>query len=543
MRRYLVNCLPLALLAFPAAPVEAGPSIDERIDELQRAVDAQRAQLDTQQQLIETQAVELARLRERLSSGDGGLDPNTRIEIAELKREVQTAKLAAQDAPRVGVVAGRPTIATADGRSSVSLRTVVQLDIARHNQDSEGPLTSDFRRGSQGLATLRETNGARDLSNGAYFRRARLGFEGMISEDFGFRFMGEFGGSGTEGPTRINDAWINYTGFAPFTFQLGAFTPSANLDDATSQEELLFPERSTPAELSRTLGGADGRIGFAVRGSGQRWMNSLALTTRTAGDPEVFDAQRALVGRGGILALTSDDHNVHVGASGTWVLDAADLGSSATPPRFGMRLRDRPELRVDSTRLIDTGPIDAEHAYAAGLEFAGNWRNFYLQGENFWYGFDRREAAGLDDPRFGAFYVQGSWILTGERRRYNMSSGSFQLPRPFVPFSLPSGFGAWELALRYSHTDLDYHAGSDGTAAALDAVRGGVQDVWTLGLNWYLNSNLRMSLNYYRVEVDRLNPAGPGNPTPFGPAPSTPPIGVEIGQDYDVVGIRTQFNF
>ena len=66
----------------------------------------------------------------------------------------------------------------------------------------------------------------------------------MIAEDFNFRFIGEFGGSGTEGPTRINDAWINYTGFAPFTLQLGAFTPSANLDDATSQEELLFPERS-----------------------------------------------------------------------------------------------------------------------------------------------------------------------------------------------------------------------------------------------------------------------------------------------------------
>ena len=69
------------------------------------------------------------------------------------------------------------------------------------------------------------------------------------------------------------------------------------------------------------------------------------------------------------------------------------------------------------------------------------------------------------------------------------------MPRPFVPFSWPSGHGAWELAVRYSHIDLDHHAGSSGTAAALDAIRGGVQDVWTFGLNWYLNPNLRMSLN------------------------------------------------
>jgi phosphate-selective porin OprO/OprP len=513
--------------------------VNVRIDQLQAAIEAQRAQIEAQQRLLDAQAADLAQLRQQVSQRTAA--PGD-AQIAELTREVRNAKLAAQDAPRLAMVGGRPTITTGDGRSAISLRSVVQLDIARHNQESEGPLTTDFRRGSVGAGS-RETNAARDLSDGAYFRRARLGFEGMIAEDFGFRFMGEFGGSGTEGPTRINDAWINYTGLAPFTLQLGAFTPSANLDDATSQEELLFPERASPSELSRTMGGADGRIGFAVRSSGQRWMNSLALTTRTAGDAEVFDAQRSLVARGGLLALTSPDYNLHVGASGTWILEPGDSGSSSTPPRHGVRFRDRPELRVDSTRLIDTGPIDAEDAYNAGLELAANWRNFYLQGEHFWYGVDRREPATADDPRFDAFYVQGSWLITGESRRYNPASGAFQMARPFVPFAWPFGWGAWELAVRYSHADLNHHPGNSGTAAALDAIRGGVQDVWTFGLNWYLNPNLRMSLNYYHIDVDRLNPAGPGNPTPFGPAPATPPVGVQIGQDYDVLGLRTQFNF
>jgi phosphate-selective porin OprO/OprP len=530
MQRLLASCFAFALSAAPAGAA----TLEDRVDDLQRALEAQ-------QKLLDAQSAELARLRDQL--GTGPVSSAQQAQIDELQREVREAKLAVQDAPKVGMIAGRPTISSGDGRSSVSLRSVVQLDIARHDQDPEGPLATDFRRGSQGAATLRETNSARDLSDGAYFRRARLGFEGMIAEEFNFRFMGEFGGSGSEGPTRINDAWINYTGLAPFTFQLGAFSPVANLDDATSQEELLFPERSTPAELSRTLGGADGRIGLAVRSSGQRWMNSLALTTRTAGDPEVFDSQRALVGRAGALPFTTADANVHVGASGTWVIDTADLGSSSLPPRRGLRFRDRAELRVDSTRLIDTGPIDADGAYAAGLELAANWKNFYVQGEHFWYGIERRNSLGADDPRFDAFYVQGSWLLTGESRRYNAANGSFQTPRPFVPVSWPSGFGAWELAVRFSHTDLDYHAGNSGTAAGLDAIRGGVQDIWTIGLNWYLNANFRMSFNYYHVDVDRLNPAGPGNPTPFGPAPSTPPIGVQIGQDYDVFGIRSQFNF
>src|SRR5262245_40145179 len=304
----------------------------------------------------------------------------------------------------------------------------------------------------------------------------------------------------------------------------------------------MFPERATPSELSRTLGGADGRIGLALRGNGQRWMGSLALTNRTVGDSEGADTQLALVGRTAFLALTAEDYNLHVGAAGTWQIRPPDNGSNTTP-RYPVRFRDRPELRVDSTRLIDTGQIDAESSYTTGVELAGNWRNFYLQSEYFWYGIERRDANDLADPRFNGFYVQGGWFLTGERRRYNMVTGSFQMPRPFVPVAWPWGYGAWELALRYSHTDLDFHAGESGTAAGPEAVRGGIQDVYTVGLNWYLTANFRMSLDYYHVDVDRLNPAGPTNPTPWGPAPNTPPIGVEVGQEYDVFGLRSQFNF
>jgi phosphate-selective porin OprO/OprP len=50
-------------------------------------------------------------------------------------------------------------------------------------------------------------------------------------------------------------------------------------------------------------------------------------------------------------------------------------------------------------------------------------------------------------------------------------------------------------------------------------------------------------MNYIIVDVDRLNPAGPGNLAPFGPSPSTPPNGVQIGQDLDVFALRTQYSF
>jgi phosphate-selective porin OprO/OprP len=197
---------------------------------------------------------------------------------------------------------------------------------------------------------------------------------------------------------------------------------------------------------------------------------------------------------------------------------------------------------VDSTRLIDTGNIDASHAYVASVEAAGNWRNFQAQAENFWFGVERKNSTA-SDPHFGGYYVQGSWIITGESRRYVMANGAYQSPRPRAPFSGSGGTGALELALRFSRADFNFEEGAVGTAPTANAVRGGKQDIWTVGVIWYATSNVKFMFNYLRVDVDRINPAGPGNLTPFGAAPATPPIGVQIGQKYDAYALRSQFNF
>lgn len=160
-----------------------------------------------------------------------------------------------------------------------------------------------------------------------------------------------------------------------------------------ASDNAKFIGRASSSELSRSLGGADGRLGLGVRGSAARWFAAATLTSRTVNDAEVFDSQTA------------------VGA------------------RYGIRFRDRPELRVDSTRLIDTGTINADDAYAAGVELAGNWRNFYLQGEDYWFGIERAKPTTLSNPNFSGYYVQGSWVITGEPHRYNMATASYQAPR------------------------------------------------------------------------------------------------------------------
>lgn len=543
-----------AAAAVASVPVLASTALADDTQILER-IDAMQKQLEQQQQEMAAQKAEIERLRTELKGKSKKVkkaeidaipmssEVATKADVEALRVEVDAdrtrARLEKQEQPVWSVVNLRPTVQSPDGRFSLSLRGQIQFDMANYFQDEPGPLATDLRRGSQGATGNREVNSARELSDGVNFRRAQIGVEGRFWRDFNYRLMLEFGGSGTEGPARINDAYVNYTGFAPFTFQVGAFLPNSNMEDSTSASEILFMERATAAELSRALAGADGRYGAGVRGNGERWFASLYWTGGTVGDAENAGEQGSLVGRVAGLALTGSDYNLHFGANASWVFEPPDQGSLSTSGRYPIRFRDRPELRVDGTRLIDTGIIDAESAYAAGLEAAGNYKNFFFQGEYFQYGIDRRLNPIADDPEFNGWYAQASWVLTGETHRYSMATASYGAPRPMVPLSADGGWGAWEIAGRFSHVDLNFREGVPGGASPLGSIRGGEEDIWTIGVNWYLNANLRASLNYFMVDVDRLSP---GNAV-FGAGAATPADGAQIGQDYDAIALRTQFTF
>ena len=93
-------------------------------------------------------------------------------------------------------------------------------------------------------------------------------------------------------------------------------------------------------------------------------MNSLAFTTRTVGDAEgrrLASARWSAAGaaRAHGTATTTCTRRI----DGTWMIQPPDAArAAATAAALRIRFRDRPELRVDSTRLIDTGPIDADDA-------------------------------------------------------------------------------------------------------------------------------------------------------------------------------------
>jgi phosphate-selective porin OprO/OprP len=463
-------------------------------------------------------------------------------QILDLKAQTAGGDQAIRDqvnaAPTVSLANGRPTFASANGQFTASLRGIIQLDAAQYDQRRAGSPATDFRRGSVGDAA--EADRARDLGDGANFRRVRFGVEGKAWGDWNYNLLFDFGGSGVEEAGKITNAYIEYAGLQPLRLRVGAFSPITGLEDATSNTASLFPERAAVTELVRGLAGGDGRTGAAVLANGDRWSVFGAVTGATVATT-AFDEQLGAIGRVTYLPIKGLDYLVHVGASANLIVNPATTGPNVGPAGAAspIRLRERPEMRVDGTRLIDTGNIDADGVQAYGLELGAQLKAFTLQSEYFWIDVERRNSV-LADPSFGGWYVQGAWTLTGQARRYNAANGGFDVPRVEKPFSLKDkSWGIWELAARYSELDLDYRAGVAGTAPGASSVRGGEQQIFTIGLNWYPNNNVRFLADYQRVEVDRLSPGG----TAFGAGALTPPAGAQVGQDLNIWSFRTQYAF
>lgn len=400
---------------------------------------------------------------------------------------------------------GRPTIATAAGNFTLALRTLVQFDWAYYSQGTRPPGT--------------------DFSSGSNFRRARFGVSGTLFHDWQYEFIWDFGGSGVEA-SGISSAFVQYDGFAPMHVKVGAFPPSESFEDATSASDLLFLERAQPTDVQRGVAGSDGRNALQVFAYDDDYYASAAYTLGLVNDAAVFDEQQAVVGRLAYRLLKSLDYDFAVGGNFSYVFKVADTAAGPGSPT-AFRLRERPELNVDSQniRLIDTGAIDADNYLDWGVEAAGNYKSVYAQGGYFGYNVSRRTGA-LANPDFTGWYIQASWLLTGEQKPYRPERGAYASPKPNDPLTFDKGgIGAWEIAARYSDLDLEFHAGPPGTVKTAAGFRGGDQKIYTVGINWYPNTAVRLVLDYQHTDVDRLNNTGGS-----------------IGAKLDAISLRTQLS-
>jgi phosphate-selective porin OprO and OprP len=175
---------------------------------------------------------------------------------------------------------------------------------------------------------------------------------------------------------------------------------------------------------------------------------------------------------------------LHLGLNGT-VLYAGDTT---------VRYRTRPESHL-APYVVDTGEIAANAAYTFDVEAAWVHGPLCLQGE---FLHSRVQSADGPERDFYGLYASASWFLTGESRPYDQNHGTFGRVAPRKNFNIrEGGWGAWEVAGRFSYVDLN--SGD---------ISGGRMSVLMAGVNWYLHSQIKWRFNYGFGRVTERDPDG-----------------------------------
>lgn len=491
---------------------------------------------------------------------------DVKSQLADLKRADPSGNAARESSNpvRIKLDNGRPTFASADGDFSAAIRALVQFDWGTYMQ-------------SASAAALPAAFGP-DLSSGSNFRRVYLGIQGKAFGNWSYNANFDFGGSGgTESPGHIQSVYVQFDGLAPFAFRIGAYPPPANIEDSTSAGDTIFLERNAPSDLQRNLAGGDGRDAVSLLYAGDELFGALSYTGGKVQDSAVFDEQQAVFGRLSDRIWHDDRANLVLGVNGTYVIRLPNAVASGLPNLSNtpgaqalnsITLSDPPELTIDSNgiRLANTGALPARHVMQWGVEAAGNFESFYAQAG--YYGFEierapvafkvftnatasATEIVQPSNNSLSGWYVQASWFPTGEQKPYNVATGAFTAPKVLHPFGFGenSGFGAIELAGRFSELDLNSHVRDNSnvitgwtgpatrTFTFFNTERGGDQRIATVELNWYPNNFVKFGFAYQYIQVSRLQ--APASVTTTG-LPVLPAL--NGGQNLSTFAVRTQFS-
>ena len=158
-----------------------------------------------------------------------------------------------------------------------------------------------------------------------------------------------------------------------------------------------------------------------------------------------------------------------------------------------LQFKSKAEGFLLQSSAVDTGEFDASTSTLAGIEA------YYVNGpfsSGTEYFVNQVDADSSSDPFFHGGDVFAAYLFTGETHPYKGAAGVFEDVRPASTF-FSGGPGAWELAVRLSHVDLDSGPIEGGTLTKVTAL-----------VNWYLNDSLRFEAAYGYGMLDRFDNTG-----------------------------------
>jgi len=315
-------------------------------------------------------------------------------------------------------------------------------------------------------------------------RRLRPFLEGTVAKYYDFRFMEDFG----QGTTILEDAYADIHYWPEFRLRAGKFREPVGLERLEEDRALKFVERALPTALV-----PDRDLGFNLHGDlfAQRLEYALGLFNGTADNTATADG---------------DNNDGKDFAARIFVHPFADTSLEYVRQLgFGVAgtYGDERSTTIDSS-YKSTGQ-NVFFSYAKGVVAAGPryrispqadyyWKSFGLLGE-----FVQNTQRLLLPPSKGkaahprtisnqAWQLAATYLLTGEDATY----GQVKPRRNFDPFG--GGLGAWEVAARIDGLQIDRDVYKYGLASSSTSSLEAFE--WALGVNWYLNPNVKLQFDY-----------------------------------------------
>ena len=388
----------------------------------------------------------------------------------------------------------------------------------------------------------------RHIQNGSDFRRARLSANGNLTEITKYFFQMDFAFFGR--PT-FTDVWVEQNEVPLLgNVRIGQWKQPFSLEVVSSFRYTTFVERSTLF---------------------QAFTPFRHYATGFQNHSEDLQFQWAA----SVMATGQDQYGGSLANAGGWgtaerftwvpIWDEASNGREYlhlglghffnAPPHRATYFRSIPELYIGQNAagavgtsgqaqpgpfngtpfFVNTGNMGVSTYNVLGTELLWVEGPFSLQSEAM-VTFANQVNDRIDTVNFGTgdstvmfygAYASVGYFLTGEHRPYDRATGQIDRIKPFHdfgPWKGDRGWGAWEVAGRWSLINLND-----------DNIRGGQMTDYTAALNWYLNPNWKICLNYIhsRPNFSYLD----GSPATNRPADTF------YGSTTNMFDIRVQMDF
>jgi phosphate-selective porin OprO and OprP len=335
-------------------------------------------------------------------------------------------------------------------------------------------------------------------TNQFIFRRARIDLSGTVAKYFDFRILPDF----APATPILFDAYVD-ANFTPLAkLRVGKFKGPVGLDRLQSATALPFIERDQPTNLVPNRDYGVQLFGDLVGGafSYQLAIVNGAPDGSNPSNPGDTNDDKDFDGR--IFAVpfknTSIDllKGLGLGVAGSFGHERGNSSNADLPTfkTFGQNtfFQYAGAVAVNSSA---TPPIAAQSAtlasgdhtrYAPQIYYY--WQQFGLLGEYVNSTQRVKRDAATATLSNDAWSIGASYVLTGENASYKGVAPA----QPFNPFT--GTWGAFEVGGRYGQLEVDPDSFKNNFATPNTSARRDKE--WVVGVNWYVNRNVKFVLNY-----------------------------------------------